>query len=361
MNAVDSGSHSNSGAQGVRIATGELATLLHAELLGSDSIILDGIESMHAAGPAQLTFISTQSFAGQWADCNAGAALVSRGIEVPGHDPVRRALLVVDDAEQSMIDMLERLAPEAACPPPGVHPSASIDSTAQLGADVCIGPFVSVGPEATIGSGAILEEGVRVGRSAAIGAGAWLGMNAVIGERCVVGERCRLHAMVCLGADGFGYRPRSDGSGLRKVPHIGTVHIGADVELGAGTCVDRGKFGATVIGDGTKLDNLVQIGHNVRIGEHCVIAAQTGLAGSVVVGNWVQIGAQAGVTQHVTIGDGARIGAKAGVIRDVAAGSSVAGIPADDSRITLRQISCIRKLPEFMATVRSQGKSGDDA
>ena len=360
MNAVDT-AHSSTGPEGVRIATGELAALLNAELLGDASIMLDGIEAMHAAGPTELTFISSQAYADRWADSGAGAALVSQGIEVPGHDPATRALLMVVDAEQAMIDLLERLAPKAACPPPGVHATAVIDPAAKIGADVCIGSHVSVGPDAIIGDGVILEEGVRIGQSASIGDGSWLGMNTVIGERCMVGQRCRLHSMVCLGADGFGYRPRPDGSGLRKVPHIGTVHIGADVELGAGTCVDRGKFGATTVGDGCKLDNLVQIGHNVRIGSHCVIAAQAGLAGSVVVGNWVQIGAQAGVTEHVSIGDGARIGAKAGVIRDVAAGSSVLGIPADESRITLRQISCIRKLPEFMAAERSQRNRGDDA
>ena len=361
MNAVGTGSQSSSGAGGVRVATGELATLLNAELLGDDSIILDGIEAMHAAGPTDLTFISAQSYAEQWAESNAGAALVSSGIDVPGHDPAARALLVVPDAEQAMIDLLEQLAPEASCPPPGINPTAVIDSTARMGEGVQVGPHVSIGPGAVVGAGVILEEGVRIGASAHVGDGSWLGMNVVVGERCIVGVKCRLHAMVCLGADGFGYRPKADGSGLRKVPHIGTVRLGDEVELGAGTCVDRGKFGATVIGDGTKLDNLVQIGHNVRVGQHCVIAAQTGLAGSVVVGNWVQIGAQAGVTQHVTIGDGARIGAKAGVIRDVAAGSSVLGIPADESRITLRQISCIRKLPEFMAADRSQRKSEDDA
>ena len=343
------------------VTTGELAALLGAELRGPDHLELKGIESLEAAGPQDLTFISSPAFAKDWGGSAAGAAIVTRGIEVPDHDVAARALLLVDDAEHAIIDVLEHVAPAAPVPPVGIDATACIDESATIGAEACIGPHVSVGPRAVIGAHAIIESGARIGHDACIGDSCWIGVNAVVGARCVLGDRCRLHAMVCLGADGFGYCPMPDGQGLRKVPHVGTVTLGADVELGAGTCVDRGKFGSTSVGAGTKIDNLVQIAHNVQIGEHCVIAAQAGLAGSVVVGDWVQIGAQAGIADHLEIGDGARVGAKSGVMRNVPSGSTVMGIPADDGRIVLRQVSCIRKLPEFMAAERSRSGREDGA
>jgi UDP-3-O-[3-hydroxymyristoyl] glucosamine N-acyltransferase len=339
--------------------SGGFATLLGAELVGPEHLELDGIESIDNAGPRDLTFITSAAYAAKWAASAGGVAIVTRGIDVPEYDASTRALLLVTDAEQSMIDALEHVA--SATPPPrvGIDATASIDASATIGAGACIGPHVSVGPDTVLGADVVIEAGVRIGHGARIGDSCRIGANVVIGSRCVLGDRCQLHAMVCLGADGFGYRPRPDGQGLRKVPHVGTVILGDDVELGAGTCVDRGKFGATSIGSGTKIDNLVQIAHNVQIGSNCVIAAQAGFGGSVIIGDWVQIGAQVGIAEHIEVGDGVKVGGRSGLIKNVPSGSAVMGFPAEDRRIILRQWACIRKLPQLMADVRSQSGRED--
>ena len=348
-------------SRSVQVTAGELAGMLDATLDGPEDLLLDGVEALHVAGASDLTFITNDAYAEQWSESSAGAALVTEGIDVPSHDASTRALLTVADAELSMIDVLEQFAPAVLPPPVGVDSTSSVHPSVQLGTGVCIGPHVSIGANSVLGDDVVIEAGARVGTDVQIGTGTWIGMNAVAGDRVSIGARCRLHSLVCLGTDGFGYRPSPDGGGLRRIPHVGTVQLGDDVELGAGTCVDRGKFGVTSIGDGSKLDNLVQVAHNVRIGSHCVVAAQAGFAGSATVHDWVQVGAQAGVADHVTIGDGARIGAKAGVMRDVPAGTSVLGIPADESRKILRQVSCLRKLPQFMAAQGPQQHRGDDA
>ncbi|MCK4821889.1 UDP-3-O-(3-hydroxymyristoyl)glucosamine N-acyltransferase, partial [bacterium] len=176
----------------------------------------------------------------------------------------------------------------------------------------------------------------------------------VLRERCQIGNKCIIHPNVTIGADGFGYRPADDGKSLVKIPQIGTVIVGDDVEIGAGSCIDRGKFSATSIGNGTKIDNLVQIGHNCRIGRSCVIAGMTGVSGSVTIGDGVIIGGGVGIKDHVTIGNGARIGGKSGVISDVAPGQTVIGFPAGEYKKTLRQWAALKKLPDLYKLVKSK-------
>lgn len=328
----------------------DIASFVGGEIDGKASLVINGLNSLDHASADDLTFLHGARWAKQWPESSAGASLVTRGMEVPGHDPSNRALVIVDDAEIAMLRVLESFA--ASCKTvqePGVHDSAVIHDSARVGKDVHIGPHVSIAENAMIGDGVCLGPGCRIGHDVVIGDKTILHSNVVIEHGSHIGRGCRLHAGVVIGADGFGYRPDPDGAGLRKVPHLGIVQIGDDVEIGAGTCVDRGKFGATRIGDNTKLDNLVQVAHNVAIGRSTVIAAQVGIAGSAKIGSGVQIGAHAGIVEHVTIGDGARIGAKAGVIRNVPAGEAVAGIPAQPAKETLRQVAAIRKLPEYLA------------
>ena len=187
--------------------------------------------------------------------------------------------------------------------------------------------------------------------AAAIRADARRGANTVVRERCRIGRRVILHQNVSIGADGFGYWASPEGTELLKVPQIGTVAIEDGVEVGANSCVDRGKFGATIIGAETKIDNLVQIGHNCRIGRSCVIAALTGLGGSVIMGDHVRVGGAVGIADHVRIGDGATIGAKSGVMRDIPDGTTVLGTPANEVQKTLRQWAATRKLPDWMQRV----------
>ncbi len=182
-----------------------------------------------------------------------------------------------------------------------------------------------------------------------VGAGSVLHANVVVRERCRIGRGVIIHQNTSIGADGFGYRPDPKGGGLLKVPHIGNVVIEDQVEIGANSCVDRGKFGSTVIGAGTKIDNLCQIGHNVRIGRSCVVAAQTGLSGSVVVGDGVLIGGRGGASDHVSIGAGARLGGNSVAFKDVPPGATWVGFPADDANAVKRQWASLRKLPGLVA------------
>ncbi len=198
---------------------------------------------------------------------------------------------------------------------------------------------------------------MRIGRGSTVGSDTYLHAGVVIEYGCKIGSRCILNGNVVIGTDGFGYCPSTDMTRLEKIPHIGSVEIGDDVELGANTCVDRGKFSATKIGNGTKIDNLVQIGHNCIIGENCVISATTAISGSVQIGNWVQMAGNVGITPHCIIGDGAKIGAKSGVMHDIPANEEWLGIPASPVKEVLRQWASTRKLPGIIANLaRSKNK-----
>jgi UDP-3-O-[3-hydroxymyristoyl] glucosamine N-acyltransferase len=336
----------------------QIAAAIDGTVVGRGDLVITGVDALDDAGSDELTFLHGSKWARRWPEVAAGAALVTRGLELGNWDESTRAVILVDDAELAMILVLEALDDsESRRPPVGTHPSAVIDPSARLGEAVSVGPHVSVGPDARIGDRVCLHAGVRIGAGASIGDDTVLQANVVVEHDCVIGRGCRFHGGVVIGADGFGYRPDPEVGRLRKVPHLGTVRIGDDVEIGAGACVDRAKFGATTIGSNVKLDNLVQVAHNVRIGASTVIAAQVGIAGSARIGAGVQIGAHAGIVEHVAIGDGARIGAKAGVIKDVPAGEVVAGIPAQPARDTLRQLSALRKLPEYLAQQGRQKRS----
>ncbi len=328
----------------------DIAAFLGESFDGCGDLVINGLNSLDVAAADELTFIHADKWSRDWKNATAGAALVTRGINVSGHDLSTRAVILVDDAEIAMLHVLESFSMSAEQPmEPGIHPTAIIHESAQVSPEAHVGAHVTIGARAVIGKGVTIDAGVRIGSDVVIGEGTTLHANVVIEHTCCLGLGCRLLPGVVVGADGFGYRPDAAGGRLLKVPHLGTVHIGDDVEIGAGSCIDRGKFGATTIGDNTKIDNLVQVAHNVSIGQSTVIAAQAGIAGSAQIGNGVQIGAHAGIVEHLKVGDGARIGAKAGVIKNVAAGEVVAGIPAQPAKETLRQVAALRKLPEYLA------------
>ncbi len=327
--------------------TGALAQRLGAVLVGRADLLLRRIEPLDRAGADAVTFIRSAKFAGQWAKSAAAAAIVTRGVEPAGHDPARRALLVVEDADEAVSTVLEALTPAHAAPS-GVHPRATVDPTAALGAGVAVGPGACVGAGARVGEGTILHANVVLGAGVVVGSGCDLRAGVVIEDRCVVGDRVTIHPSAVIGADGFGYRPAPGGRGLVKIPHAGNVEIGDDVEIGAGTTIDRGKFGATTIGAGTKIDNLVQIGHNCRIGRCCVICGAAAMAGSVTVGDGAMIGGGAGIADGVTIGAGTRLGAQSGVMKDIPPDETYAGVPAMPIRETLRVFAALRHLPELV-------------
>lgn len=326
----------------------DLARRLGGTLRGRSDLVVTGVDALDEATESDITLISDTVHARRWSSSRARAALVGAGLEPEGFDPKRQALVEVADAELSVIDLLKLFAPPAPLPPPGVHPTAWVAPSARLGRDVRVGAQASVDERAVIGDRSVIHPGVRIYPDVALGEECVIHANTVIRERCVIGRRVLVHQGALIGADGFGFRPAPDGAGLIKVPQIGTVEICDDVEIGSGTCIDRGKFGATRIGDGTKIDNLCQIGHNCRIGRACVIAGLSGLSGSVVVGDFVRIGGMVGIADHLRIGDGATIGAKAGVIRDIPAGRNFVGYPAREWVPFFREMAALKRLPELL-------------
>ena len=328
---------------------GTLAQALGAELDGPSDLVCTGVSSISEAECGDATFMINTKFTAMWKASKASIGIVPASINVPDHDPVTRAILRVADAELAIASVLSLFQQEDDLPAEGIHPNAVIASTATIGIGVRIGPFVEISDNAVIGDHVAIYSNVFIGRGCTIHADTVIHAGTVIGYACVVGSNCTLNSNITVGARGFGYRPSADQTELVHMPHIGNVEIGNHVEIGANTCIDRGKFAATRIGDGTKIDNLVQIGHNCIIGRHCVIAATSGLGDSVHLGDWVQIGANVGIAPHCKVGDGARIGSKSGVMHDVPPGEKWLGIPAGQIKDTLRQWVSVRKLPGIIA------------
>lgn len=333
--------------------TADIAELVQGELIGAADVPIDGVAELGEAQPGQLTFIGTEAYAERWPQSRASAALVTRGLDVQPGDG--RAIIFVENADLAMARVLEQFAPPVPEPDEGVHATAVVDPTATLGRGVRIGPHCRVGARAHIGNGCVLHAGVSVFDDASIGDDCRIWPGVVIRERCVLGDRCIIHSNVVIGSDGFGYRPARGEAGpyLAKVPQIGIVRIGSDVEIGANTAIDRAKFSETVVGDGTKIDNLVQIGHNCRIGRMCAISGGTCIAGSVVIGDGCTLGGLCAIADHHHIGDGVRLAGGSQVMHDVPAGQTWAGSPAREWTTTLRLHAAWQRLPDLARDVKA--------
>ncbi len=330
----------------------EINKKINGRLTGNPAILITGVDQVADAKESQLTFIGKKKYIKLWQQSSASAAIVNDGLNIesgPDH-----ALLFVSDADLALAQVLEMFEPKPPKCEVGIHSTAVIDSTAKIGAGAAIGAGCYIGPSVVVGENTKLYPNVTVLDYTRIGIGTVIWSGTVIRERCRIGNYCIIHPNVTIGADGFGYRPSPDGQGMVKIPQIGTVEIGDGVEIGAGSCVDRGKFSATLIGDGTKIDNLVQIAHNCKLGRSCVMAGQSALAGSVTLGDGVIMGGGARVSDHVTVGSGVRIGGNAGVVSDVAPGKTLLGMPADDHRRTLRLWAAQRQLPDIIKHIKKK-------
>lgn len=364
VTSVAAGNAATVVAARVPITTGWLAGQLGAELLGAADVVLSGVDSLEMAGAGDLTFIRDDGFVAGWPGSKAAAAIVTRGGRLADAQATSdaRPRLVVANADVALIRVLQMFAPEQPKHEPGVHASAVVDPTAKVDVTASIGPCCVIGAGAKIGAGAILESNIAIGTDAVVGAGTLLHPGVVIGDRCTVGARCELHANVSIGADGFGYVPNPKPTGAHdavlKIPHIGNVRVGDAVEIGANSCVDRGKFGATTIGDGTKIDNLVQIGHNCRIGKCCLICGHVGLSGSVTLGDGAILAGKVGVSDGITIGAGARVGANSGVMNDVPAGETWFGAPAMPAGTQRRNMVVLRDIAERMKALQKLASPG---
>jgi UDP-3-O-[3-hydroxymyristoyl] glucosamine N-acyltransferase len=328
-----------------------IAKLLGATLEGSQDSVITGVAAAHVATEFELTFITTSTYAESWLQSSGKVAIVKKDVRYIATPLDGKTILWVENADLAMAKVLALFALPVDEPELGIHPSSVVDPSATIGNNVRIGPFVRIGKDAVLGDACVIQSNVDIGLQASVGSGTVIHAGVSLGSFCSVGSNCILNANVVIGADGFGYRPAEDMSYLVKMIHVGTVEIHDDVEIGAVSCVDRGKFAATIVGKGTKIDNHVQIGHNVVIGQHCVVAAFAGVAGSAQIDDWCQIGAGAGINSHIKIGSGAMIGAKSGVMNDVPAGESWLGVPAGPTKNTLRQWSAVRKLPGIIHTL----------
>ncbi|QDU90714.1 UDP-3-O-acylglucosamine N-acyltransferase [Pirellulimonas nuda] len=328
---------------------GELARLVSGDLIGDPTTPIQGAAVLSEAGAGQITFID---HADRLRTLSGVAAVVAPRDATGADCP----MVLVDDVYAAFDLIIARFS-KAARPKPkaSIHRTAVIASTASLGADVCIGPNVSIGEEVVIGAGVTLHAGVVVMDGCRIGAGTTIFPNAVLYHDTVLGQRCIIHACASLGANGFGYRQHEGRHCLSA--QLGSVQLGDEVEIGAGSTVDRGAYGATRIGDGTKIDNLVQIAHNCQIGRHNLICSQVGIAGSSNTGDYVVMGGQAGVRDHVTVGDNAVISAMSGVSNDVRAGETMLGAPATPVREQRLRLAAFAKLVEMrkdFKTLRSK-------
>ncbi|GDX95509.1 UDP-3-O-acylglucosamine N-acyltransferase [Planctomycetia bacterium] len=322
------------------IALRDLAAAVAGTVVGDPALPLAGAATLETAGSAEIALVDGADKLHLLARSRAGAAIVPRGT-----GPLDRPTIEVDDVHAAFAATIVRFRPPRSRARCGVSPQAVVDPSARLAADVEVEPLAVIGPDCTIGPGSTIHSGARLAAGCTIGAGSEIFPNAVLYENTRVGARCIVHANAVLGAYGFGYRVADGRYALSA--QLGWVELDDDVEVGAGTTIDRGTYGPTRIGAGTKLDNLVMIAHNCRLGRHNMICSQVGVAGSTSTGDWVVMAGQVGVRDHVHIGDRAVLGARSGVSGDIEAGKTVLGEPAIDLRDRKLQLATISKLPEM--------------
>jgi len=322
------------------VTIGRIVELVGGEFEGDPSSVIRQVRPLSEAGQGDLTFLANPKYEGAARESRASAILVSRNLEGSSDSWIR-----VDDPYYALARILQEwFRDEPTCE--GVSELAFVSPKARLGVDVAIGPFAVVLDDAVIGDRVTIHSGTTVGKTAMIGDDTTIHANASIYHRTIIGQRCIIHSGSVIGSDGFGFAT-FDGI-HHKIPQIGIVRIEDDVEIGAGTTIDRAALGETVIGEGTKIDNLVQIAHNVRVGRYCFIAAQVGIAGSTEIGDYCAFGGQSGVTGHVKLGARVMVAARAAVMKSISEPGTYAGSPARSLRELRRQEALLRRLPRFI-------------
>lgn len=324
----------------------QIAELIHGELLGDADRPISNAKPLSDAGDGDITFVEDDKHLHAWHNSRASAAVVPLSVPVNGKPIIR-----VADPLMAFVSIVRMLRNKpAAAPKNRIHPTAVIHPSVTLGSDVEIGPMAVIGENSVLGSRVTLHPGACIGRNCRLGDDVTLHPHVVLYDDCLIGNRVTIHAQSVIGADGFGYRMTS--GKYTKVPQLGTVEIEDDVEIGACTTIDRGTFGPTRIGQGTKIDNLIMIGHNCRIGRHNVMAGQVGIAGSTTTGDYVVMAGQVGIADHLIIGDRVTIGAQAGVHTNVPTGTRMIGTPAVPDRDFFRSVVNVQKIPEMRKTLK---------
>ncbi|MGV1013221.1 MAG: UDP-3-O-(3-hydroxymyristoyl)glucosamine N-acyltransferase [Flavobacterium sp.] len=319
----------------------DINSIVNGTIVGQTTYSITAPEQLELAKETEISFIGNKKYEKLWQNSKACAAIVNEDISIePGENKV---FIKVKNADLAMSLVLEMFAPS----PPQfafeIHPTAVVDASAKIGAGTRIGANVYIGPNVVLGENVTIYPNATILDECTIGKNTIIWSGVVVRERCHVGAYCILHPNCTIGADGFGFRPCPE-RGLVKIPQIGNVVLGNNVEIGANSSVDRGKFSSTILGDGCKIDNLVQIGHNSILGKYCIMAGNSGLAGSVTLGNGVIIGGSASIKDHLTLGDGVTIGAGSGVAADVPAGKTMIGYPAVEARTALKQWAILKRM-----------------
>jgi UDP-3-O-[3-hydroxymyristoyl] glucosamine N-acyltransferase len=330
----------------------ELAALVDGQLFGNGQLVIRGAAIQRDAEPDHITLVDQLEKNQRLENCRAAAAIAPRSFA-----PENLPTIQVDDVHRAFALVVQHFAPLRSLPRIGISPKAAVSPTAQIGPNVDIHPFATIGDGVIIGAGSTIHSGVHIMSGSQIGEGATIFPNAVLYENTVVGPRCLIHANAVLGAYGFGYG-FADGRHVLSA-QLGNVVLGADVEVGAGSTIDRGTYGPTSIGEGTKIDDSVMVAHNCRIGRHNMLCSQVGIAGSTTTGDYVVMAGQVGVRDHVHIGTRAVLGAMAGVTNDVPDGARMIGIPATPERDQKVKQAAFSKLPEMRRQLKQLQRKVD--
>lgn len=333
----------------MQFTVNQIAQMVSGAVEGDGDALISEFAKIEEGAPGALSFLANPKYTPYIYKTRATAVLVRRDFEP--EEPIASTLIRVDDPYATVAHLLTLAQNMQAARRSGIEQPSFVDPSARLGKDVYVGAFAYVSANAEIGDSVEIYPQAFVGNDVVIGEGTTIYAGAKIYPGCRIGTRCVIHAGAVIGADGFGFAPDGKG-GYEKIPQIGIVEIGDNVEIGANTTIDRATMGATRIHSGAKLDNLIQIGHNVEIGSNTVMAAQSGVAGSTKVGTGCMVGGQAGLAGHIHVGDGAQFAAQTGVHTDVDAGSRLIGSPAEELRPYGRQVTAIKHLPEMMRTLR---------
>ncbi len=327
----------------------EIARAVGGKVVGDPAFVVQRIARIEEAQPGDLSFIAHPQYMRYLSTTGASVIVISERFALPLKS--EKIFIVVPDAYRAFARILALYAPQEAYPPGFRHPTAVIDPTAQVANTAYIGPYVVIEPEVRVGDHVVLTAHITIGKGSEIGDRSRLYPGVVCYAGTKIGRRCIIHAGVVLGADGFGYIENPDGS-FEKVPQIGNVVIEDDVEIGANTTIDRATVGSTIIQRGTKIDNLVHIAHNVRIGEHSALAAQSGIAGSTTIGKRNRLGGQAGVVGHIITADDVVIEAQSGVSKSLRQPGAYFGSPAKPHLQALKMEGALRQLPEMLKDFR---------
>ncbi len=333
----------------------QLAALVRGTVHGDAAVTIEAALPIGDATPGSITFVENDRSFRELAACRASAVVMAaaqaaRRAELPGPAGAAPAVLEVAEPLTAFVAIVRHLQPPPPRAAPGVDALAAVDAGAVLGPQCSVGPFVTIGAGTVVGARCRLHARVSIGQNCRLGDDVEIYPGAVLYDGCVLGNRVIVHANAVLGADGFGYRVQN-GRHVKQ-PQLGRVELGDDVEVGAATTIDRGTFGATRVGEGTKIDNLVQIGHNCHIGRHNLIVSQVGIAGSCTTGDYVVFAGQVGVADHLHIGDRAQLGARSGIHRDVGTGERILGTPGRPEKDAKRILLSLEKLPELCRDVR---------